>query len=427
MATSRAEPSFCLGEHTLKVPMALFKDNRRRLIERLKLSPKFTNRAMILLQGGDSHQRYCTDVDIAPFRQESYFHWTFGVIEPGCYGAINVDTGRSTLYIERMPDEYVIWLGKIKPPQYYKEKYNVDEVLYVDELCTDLQKKDPEVLLLLKGLNTDSKSVTKPAGFDGIGQFKTDNEMLHPIIAECRVFKSDMEIEVLRYANKISSEAHKVVMRNLKPGMYEYQAESLFLHHCYSYGGMRHVSYTCIAGSLFDMGAEYNCYASDITCSFPASGKFTEDQKTIYNAVLHANRAVLAASKPGVPWPEMHRLSERVLLEELKTGGLLQGDINDMMKVHLGAVFMPHGLGHLMGIDVHDVGGFPELIDAALANPEQAKFLYEQRINQFRGTGGVRVEDDIVIIPDGAELLTCVPRTVEEIEAVMRGDKSEEK
>jgi len=63
----------------------------------------------------------------------------------------------------------------------------------------------------------------------------------------------------------------------------------------------------------------------------------------------------------GVPWPEMHRLSERVLLEELKTGGLLQGDINDMMKVHLGAVFMPHGLGHLMGIDVHDVGGFPEV------------------------------------------------------------------
>ena len=172
------------------------------------------------------------------------------------------------------------------------------------------------------------------------------------------------------------------------------------------------------------MGGEYHCYTSDITCSFPVNGKFTADQRLIYEAVLRANRAVMAASKPGrpmlvfnsrcfwlwqhetpavvarmvrlilmypnvatllpfilpsyvpleqlvinvgqnglagVPWPDMHRLAERVLLTELKDGGLLQGTVDDMMKVNLGAIFMPHGLGHLMGLDVHDVNGYPEV------------------------------------------------------------------
>ena len=107
------------------------------------------------------------------------------------------------------------------------------------------------------------------------------------------------------------------------------------------------------------MGGEYYCYTSDITCSFPANGKFSPQQRIIYEAVLRSNRAVMAACKPGVDWTEMHLLSERVLLGELKEAGILKGSVDDMMKVRLGAVFMPHGLGHLLGCDVHDVGGYP--------------------------------------------------------------------
>lgn len=114
--------------------------------------------------------------------------------------------------------------------------------------------------------------------------------------------------------------------------------------------------------SLFDMGAEYYCYASDITCSFPANGKFTDDQKLIYNAVLTANRAVMNMARPDINWVDMHRLAERKILLALIEGGLLTGDIEDMMAINLGAVFMPHGLGHLMGIDTHDVGGYPEVL-----------------------------------------------------------------
>merc|ERR1711936_444987 len=161
-----------------------------------------------------------------------------------------------------------------------------------------------------------------------------------------RVTKTPLELDVLRYASKISSLAHMHVMRTIKPGMKEYQAEATFLHHVYFYGGARHVCYNCIAASgrsgavlhyghagapndqtvkdgdmlLFDFGAEYCCYCSDITCSYPANGKFTDKQKIVYNAVLRANRAVLAACKPGVVWSDMH----------------------------------------FMGCDVHDVGGYLE-------------------------------------------------------------------
>jgi Xaa-Pro dipeptidase len=129
------------------------------------------------------------------------------------------------------------------------------------------------------------------------------------------------------------------------------------------------------------MGGEYYCYSSDITCSFPANRVFTEQQKMIYNAVLKANRAVLAAVKPGVKWPDMHCLADRVQLTALKEVGLLKGDVEQMMAVRLGAVFMPHGLGHFMGCDVHDVGGYPEGMErsceAGLKSLRTARVLQE--------------------------------------------------
>lgn len=108
------------------------------------------------------------------------------------------------------------------------------------------------------------------------------------------------------------------------------------------------------------MGANYFGYAADITCTFPVNGVFTEDQKLIYEAVLASNLAVFKAGKPGVSWAEMHLLANKVLLEELKKGGLLQGSVDERMEADLAAIFQPHGLGHLMGLDVHDVGGYLE-------------------------------------------------------------------
>ncbi|KAB0349637.1 hypothetical protein FD754_014494 [Muntiacus muntjak] len=240
------------------------------------------------------------------------------------------------------------------------------------------------------------------------------------------------------------------------------QAGRSFHGRCGSASGLRdreaaHSGHPTPFCGVFDMGGEYYCFASDITCSFPANGKFTPDQKAIYEAVLRSCRAVMSAMKPGVWWPDMHRLADRIHLEELTRIGLLTGSVDAMVQVHLGAVFMPHGLGHFLGLDVHDVGGYPEgvdridepglqrlrtarhleprmvltvepgiyfidhLLDEALADPARACFFNREVLQRFRGFGGVRIEEDVVVTDTGMELLTCVPRTVEEVEACMAG------
>ncbi|XP_005091896.1 xaa-Pro dipeptidase [Aplysia californica] len=480
MASGKAEPAFCRGDHTLKVPMELFQQNRQRLCERLRANKNIPKGAIVVLQSGVSETR--NDSDNEPlFRQESYFHWTFGVEEPDFYGAVEVDTGRSILFPPNLPDAYAVWMGRLLTRDDFKRLYAVDEVVFSDKMAEALKEKSPSVLLTLYGLNTDSGKYSREAVFEGIANFTVNNEWLHPDITECRVFKTDLELQLLRYCNRISSEAHIAVMKAVRPEMFEYQAESLFHHYCRFNGGLRMVSYTCICGSghngsvlhyghagapnskqiqdgdmcLFDMGGEYYCYTSDITCSFPANGKFTPDQKAVYEAVLAASLAVMKAVKPGVSWVDMHKLAERRILEHLVALGALRGDVDRMMEVRLGAVFMPHGLGHFMGIDTHDVGGYPEgteridqpglrslrtvrtleprmvltiepgcyfidaLLDGALRNEQQREFLVEDVISRLRGFGGVRIEDDIAITEDGMELFTCVPRTVEEIERVM--------
>ena len=249
--------------------------------------------------------------------------------------------------------------------------------------------------------------------------------------------------------------------------------------------GCRNMAYTCIAASghhgatlhyghagepnakliedgdmcLFDMGAEYHCYCSDITCSFPANGRFTAEQREVYETCHEAVLAVEGAMRPGVNWADMHRLANRTIIAGLLKRGYLQGgSVEEMDAANLGAVFMPHGLGHLMGLDTHDVGGYlkgcPErsevaglkslrtardleqgmvltvepgvyfidhLLDAAQQNPAQARFLAD-KLHAMRGSGGVRIEDDVVVLADGIEVLSDVPRTVEEIEAWMAGE-----
>ncbi|VDP19531.1 unnamed protein product [Soboliphyme baturini] len=186
---------------------------------------------------------------------------------------------------------------------------------------------------------------------------------------------------------------------------------------------------------ISDMGGEYRCYASDITVSFPANGKFTEKQKIIYSAVLDANRTVQRTMKPGVCWVDMHVLAQRIILQHLLRAGIIKGDIEKMMESNLGAVFMPHGLGHFLGLECHDVGGYPEssfssLRTSRVLQPRMVitvepgcyfieSFLVLSKIDEYRDFGGVRIEDDVLVTETGSELLTPVPREITQIEAIM--------
>lgn len=212
------------------------------------------------------------------------------------------------------------------------------------------------------------------------------------------------------------------------------------------------------SGDIFlnDMGAELHGYSSDITCTFPVNGVFSEDQRVIYEGVLKAHDAVIAAVKPGVEWTDMHLLSHRALSEHLLEFGLFQNaTVDELMDHEISAYFYPHGLGHLMGLDVHDVGGYPEgivrsekrilrklrcgrpleenmvvtvepgcyFIDAQieelLQDPSLSKFVNQGILARFRDSGGVRIESDIIVRSNGAENMTKVPRTVTEIEETM--------
>lgn len=477
------------GCSTLKVDPALFRTNRDRLIDSLRKVKALENKKnpLVLLKGGEYTMRYCSDHEPI-FRQESYFHWTFGVREPDFYGVINVETGKSYLFAPKLPQEYAVWMGELLKPGDFKAHYQVDDVYWVEDVKKVLKQQNSDVLLTLYGINSDSGSYSKPATFDGINEFNVDRDILHPVISELRVFKTDLELEVLRYVCKVSSEAHKEVMKRIKPKMKEYQLESIFQFFCSYYGGARFMAYTCICGSgknssvlhyghsgepnnkkmddgdlcLLDMGCEYFCYASDITCSYPCNGKYSDQQKVVYNSVLEANLAVREALKPGVSWVDMHILAERKILESLKKAGLLIGDVDEMVENRLGAVFMPHGLGHFIGIDTHDVGGYlpghparsdkpglkslrtsrtmqermcitiepgcyfiNALLEKAFKDEKLSKFLVKSEIDKYVNIGGVRIEDCVYVTKDGIEILSKVPRTIEEIEALIQKGREE--
>ncbi|KAH8046506.1 manganese ion binding protein [Aureococcus anophagefferens] len=282
---SVAGAAYDQGLATYRVPMALHALNRARLCEALSAAGAS---GVVLLEGGEQQTPYDTDHEPV-FRQESYFQWLFGVAEPGCYGAVRLSDGEATLFVPDLRSEaYEIFCGA--PPA------------LADFAAT-----------------SDSGDYAKPASFAGDDRFRKDRDALFPVIADLRTIKTPAEIEVLRYVNYVSSMAHSEVMRAAKTGMMEYQLESLFQHHTYTHGGCRHMAYTCICAcgpnpavlhyghagapnarsigagetALLDMGAEYHCYAADITCSFPVGAEgFTPDQQLVYEAVLAAQVAV---------------------------------------------------------------------------------------------------------------------------------------
>jgi len=483
MAEARATPEFARLQDEARV-RKMHTAIRARVFDaaRAQLSPK--EHSVVLVKGGTSvdFELYDTDVLKCEFRQEAFFLYLFGLNEPDCYGALDLATGETMLFVPATSDEAERWEGNRRPVEYWTQRYGVSATFHVDQLAATLKSRGTKHLYTLYGQNTDSGAFTRTVpDFAGIADFTTDTTKLYPLLAELRVFKTAEEIEVLRLGNFLSSQAHVYVMRHIRAGLSEIQLEAQYKAWCAFHGGARHMAYTCICGSgengsilhyghaarpnerilqdgdtcVLDMGAEFGGYATDITRSYPVSGKFTPDQRMVHEAVHGAQQAVLAAMKPGVSWPDMHRLAERVILTHLKAGGLLVGEVADMEAAYLGAVFMPHGLGHMLGLAVHDVHGHLDgyvkpvepgvsylrcsrtleagmfvtvepgvyfndpTLDKALRNPAQARFINQEVLARFRGTGGCRLEDDVLITADGAENLTILPTSVEEIEEVI--------
>ncbi|KAK9798996.1 hypothetical protein WJX73_000520 [Symbiochloris irregularis] len=485
---SRSKNTFHMGRQTLKIDrLALHGAIRSKVAKMLREASPSQKQGLILLKAGSPFHIHDTDTE-GVFRQESYFHYLFGVTEEDYYGAVNTacDPPKAILFMPRLPDSYAVWMGHIDGPEEKQAQYAVDEVHYTEDMADVISKINPPVIHVLAGTNSDSDRPSTPATFEGIERYTVDKEHLYPVLQHARAVKTSEEIAIMRFANEIASSAHVEVMQACKPGMMEYQLEAIFLGSAYKNGGCRHAPYTPICASgpngstlhyghagapndcevkdgammLMDMGSEYYSYDSDITCSYPANGHFTPDQKVVYEAVLSAQQAVLGAIKPGVHWPDMHRLAERCILTGLQKGGFIKADadIEAAVQERIGALFMPHGLGHLLGIDTHDAGGYapgtpprinepglrslrtarvleenmivtvepgcyfnPFLLEPAFQNPAQAKYLGEKRLRECMDFGGVRIEDDVIVTSAGSETMTNVPRSLEDVEMVMAG------
>ena len=471
---------------------SFFLKNRKKYISKLKqYVSDLQQDGIIFLKGGEELFKYDNDDDYHYFIQESNFYYLTGVREPGYYAAIIIDENdpKLSLFVPT-PDERTKIFLHVETLEDIEKKYNCSAYELV-KMQDEINKLNPSKIYVLNGVNSDSdKKVLSAADFlftppySSLNERIDNNILIYECLADSRVCKSEEEIELLKYINEKTVEAHKITMKKIKNCKIERDVENTFFRSIRFSLYSRNHPYEHICGCgpnastlhyldndceleqgkliLMDMGGKCAGYVSDVTSTVPINGKFSQKQKDIYNIVLDANLAVRDNAKIGVSWLELHKLAERKILEGLKKLKLLKGDVEDMLNKRVCYYFMPHGLGHLMGIDVHDAGGYlsftPErskekglnclrtarILEKNMVLSDEPgiyfiRFLLEQGYNDetvkdffdkdkiekyIDEVGGVRIEDDILINEDGCELLTVgLPRTVEEIEEWMKDEK----
>jgi len=464
----------------LAVSKSLHKNNRQRVINKFKSTyPEIPQNSIVFFKGEITRPIHDSDCDLYS-DQEANFFYLFGATEPNLYGIIELDTGKTTIIAPKINPANSLWMT-LRDTEYYHKFYEVDDSIYTEDIESHFQRINPAVIYFFDGVNSDSGLKPDLPNFKWLSNYKADNDLLYTVLCDTRAIKSKEEIEILRFVNQMSSEAHIRVLKNSKAGLKEYQIEALFKFHGFERCGARFQAYDCICASghdsatlhyicndkvlvdgalmLADMGAKYYGYCSDITVTFPINGKFTKKQKEIYDAVLDAQNAVKGVVKAGVKWEDMHLLAERTIVTHLiKLGLIKETPLEELEKNRIGAIFFPHGLGHLLGLNVHDVGGYlkgyPErltsaglkslrtrrpletgvvltiepgcyFVDYGLSqarnNPEVSKYLNWEKIEEYKEVGGIRLEDVVAITENGIDCLSEVPRTTEQVENCMAG------
>lgn len=425
---------------------------------------------IIYLKGAEIMYRYGTDFEF-PFRQESNFWYLTGVNEPDYHAVLDIRTGEYHLFAPKRDSHYAVWHGRVKPKHEIQEEYQPDHLHYANDLLTKFRDLKPSVIYCLDEEQAEFVE-------DLSREFTVDTETIADAITYCRSIKTDDELDLMREAARVNNLAHLEVMKALKPGMYEYEAKAVFDYHQMKHGLLQ-PAYTGIhAGGvnsailhyvendkqikdgdlyLIDAGFENEGYASDITRTYPANGKFTGDQAAVYQSVLNALNKTIEIVKPGVKMEELHLGASRVILQGLKDANIVKGSIDDLMENDIFALFFPHGLGHFLGLDTHDVGGYPKgveridrpgikflrvrrelqpgmvvtiepgvyfipaLLKPALEDSEKSGFLNKTRVSSLFNFGGIRIEDNLIITDNGYENITDIPKEIKEIEKVMKG------
>lgn len=396
-----------------------------------------------------------------PYRQDSDFYYLSGFPEPEAVLVLIPGRahGETILFCRERDREREIWDGYRAGPEGACEIYQADDafpISDIDDILPGLlegrervyysmgrdQSFDQRVMGWVNAIRAQVRSGATPPG-----EFLNLDHLLH----DQRLFKRAAEIRLMHAAADISAAAHCRAMQVCQPGMYEYQLEAELLHG-FVQAGARFPAYNSIVGSgdnacilhyvdnnrqmkagelvLIDAGCELDHYASDITRTFPVSGRFSKEQKAIYEIVLAAQLAAIDVIKPGRHWNDPHEVSVQVITEGLVKLGLLKGKVETLIKKEKYKAFYMHRIGHWLGMDVHDVGDYKIDGEWRLLEPgmvmtvEPGIYIAPDDTSvakKWRGIG-VRIEDDVVITKDGCTVLSsAVPKTVKEIEALMSG------
>jgi Xaa-Pro aminopeptidase len=392
-----------------------------------------------------------------PYRQDSDFYYLTGFKEPEAIAILlpNRQEGEFILFNRESNPVKEVWYGKRAGQEGAYKDYGADQVFAINLASTMI----PQLIAGRKKVyfNINQATTSQVAnwfeqltrkgttGVDEPGEFIHIGTITHNL----RIYKDPEEIILMKKAANIIAQAQCRVMRACRPNLREYDLEAEILYECVK-NGARFQSFESIVASganscilhyvandaslkngelvLVDCGAEYQFYASDITRTIPINGRFNQEQRAIYQAVLDIQLAVLNQVKPKVSWIELQQLSERVATQKLLALGLLQGNLEELIANQAFLPFFPHKIGHWIGLDVHDVGWYKnndkwrELEVGMLMTIEPGIYIANHlpNIDPKWHNIGVRIEDTVLITESGCEVLTGeAPKTLNEIERFM--------
>ncbi len=404
-----------------------------------------------------------------PYRHDSYFYYLTGFTEPEATLVLVAGANNQSILFCRDKDlEREIWDGYRYGPAAAKEAFGFDAAFAVEKIDLELPKLMANAPSLFYALGTDASLDTRMHGWLNTVRAQVRSGVSAPSVVvdvrvmlnEMRLIKDTEEIAIMQRAASISSEAHARAMRTARPGLREYHLEAELLHE-FRRNGSQYPAYTSIVATganacvlhyragdtilrdgdlvLIDAGCELDSYASDITRTFPANGRFSGPQKTLYEIVLASQYAAIAATKAGLRFTDGHDAAVSVLAQGMLDTGLLDknkvGTISDVIANGDYRQFYMHRTGHWLGMDVHDVGVYRDPASGAQEKPWRTLqagmvLTVEPGIYVRPAEGvpaefwniGIRIEDDALVTEEGCEILTHeAPKTVADIEAVMRG------
>lgn len=455
-------------------------------VERRNELKKLVGSGLIVLFGNnDSPANYPSNT--YKFRQDSSFLYYFGLHRNGLVGVIDVDNDREYLVGDEIDIEDIVWYGSVTSVAEMAEMTGVARTAAMRELpaIVESAKAQGEEVHFLPPYRFDNQiQIMDLLGIHPSQQKAAASLKLIAAVVKMRTTKTEEEIAELERAAEIGYEMHTTAMRLCRPGITEQYIGGMVDGIANAYGCM--VSFQTIATQhgevmhgnpspakleagrlmLVDAGAETNeNYCSDNTRTTPVSGVFTQKQKDIYNIVVECHDHVLEVAKSGVKWWDVHFAVCRIITERLQQLGLMKGDVEESLKAGAHAMFLPHGLGHSMGMDVHDMEGLgqvyvgfddevrpstqfgtnalrfgrrlqkgfvitdepgiyfiPALIDDWKKNGTNAQFLNFDKIDEYRDFGGIRIEDDVLITDEGCRFIGSkrIPYHVEDVEEFMR-------